>query len=102
MIVGDGPTKDQLQRTVRELSLEDVVSFGGEVSDQERTALLHACDVFVMPNSDILRPDGVLALHVTNQYLDLAPVVEALAHDLDLAARMDRVLRLEDGHLQDA
>jgi len=60
LIVGDGPTKDQLQRTVRQLSLEDVVSFGGEVSDQERTALLHACDVFVMPNSDILRPDGVL------------------------------------------
>lgn len=60
LIVGDGPTKDQLHRTVGELSLEDVVSFGGEVSDKERTALLHACDVFVMPNSDILRPDGVL------------------------------------------
>ena len=60
LIVGDGPTKDQLHRAVRELSLEDVVSFGGEVSDQERTSLLHACDVFVMPNSDILRPDGVL------------------------------------------
>lgn len=60
LIVGDGLMKDQLHRTVRELSLEDVVSFVGEVSDQERTALLHACDVFVMPNSDILRPDGVL------------------------------------------
>jgi hypothetical protein len=41
---------------------------------------------------DKLRPDGVLALHVTNQYLDLAPVVEALAHDLDLAT----LLRSDD------
>jgi phosphatidylinositol alpha-1,6-mannosyltransferase len=60
VIVGDGPTRDQLHQAVRDLSLEDVVMFGGEVSDQERTSLLHACDVFVMPNSDILRPDGVL------------------------------------------
>ena len=60
VIVGDGPMKGRLLQAVRELSLEDVVMFGGEVSDQERTSLLHACDVFVMPNSDILRPDGVL------------------------------------------
>jgi phosphatidylinositol alpha-1,6-mannosyltransferase len=60
LIVGDGPTKARLHQAVRELGLEDVVLFGGEVSDQERTSLLHACDVFVMPNSDILRPDGVL------------------------------------------
>jgi hypothetical protein len=32
-----------------------------------------------------LAPGGVLALHLTNQYLDLAPVVEALTHDLNLA-----------------
>ncbi len=60
VIVGDGPTKGRLHQAVRDLSLEDIVLFGGEVSDQERTSLLHACDVFVMPNSDILRPDGVL------------------------------------------
>lgn len=60
VIVGEGPMKDRLHQAVRELSLEDVVMFGGEVSDQDRTSLLHACDVFVMPNSDILRPDGVL------------------------------------------
>jgi phosphatidylinositol alpha-1,6-mannosyltransferase len=60
VIVGDGRTKGRLHQAVRELSLEHIVLFGGEVSDQERTSLLHACDVFVMPNSDILRPDGVL------------------------------------------
>jgi phosphatidylinositol alpha-1,6-mannosyltransferase len=60
VIIGEGSTKGRLHQAVRELSLEDVVLFGGEVSDKERTSLLHACDVFVMPNLDILRPDGVL------------------------------------------
>lgn len=32
-----------------------------------------------------LRPDGILALHLTNEYLDLVPVVDAIASDLGLA-----------------
>jgi hypothetical protein len=42
---------------------------------------------------DKLHPRGVLALHVTNLYLDLVPVVEALAFDLGLSgiARADEV-----------
>ncbi len=32
-----------------------------------------------------LRPDGLLAVHITNQYLDLEPVVDALVADLGLA-----------------
>jgi len=32
-----------------------------------------------------LRPDGLLAVHLTNQYLDLEPVVDAAAADLGLA-----------------
>lgn len=32
-----------------------------------------------------LRPDGLLALHITNQYLDLEPVVDAISADLGLA-----------------
>jgi SAM-dependent methyltransferase len=31
-----------------------------------------------------MKPDGVIAFHVTNRYLDLVPVVEGLAHELDL------------------
>jgi SAM-dependent methyltransferase len=31
-----------------------------------------------------MKPDGVIAFHVTNRYLDLVPVVEAIAHELDL------------------
>lgn len=33
-----------------------------------------------------MKPDGVIALHVTNRYLDLVPVVEGIAHDLGLAS----------------
>ncbi|MCC6194233.1 MAG: fused MFS/spermidine synthase [Burkholderiales bacterium] len=33
-----------------------------------------------------MKPDGVIAFHVSNLYLDLVPVVEALAHELDLHA----------------
>ncbi len=61
VIVGKGSMKNELEEKVKELSLEDVVTFTGEVSDQMRTSLLHACDVFVMPNRDIKGPEGVLA-----------------------------------------
>jgi hypothetical protein len=33
-----------------------------------------------------MKPDGVIAFHVTNRYLDLVPVVEGIAHELGLTA----------------
>ncbi|MFO1322746.1 MAG: fused MFS/spermidine synthase [Burkholderiales bacterium] len=33
-----------------------------------------------------MKPDGVIAFHVTNRYLDLVPVVEGIAHELSLAS----------------
>ncbi len=33
-----------------------------------------------------MKPEGVIAFHVTNRYLDLVPVVEGIAADLDLHA----------------
>jgi SAM-dependent methyltransferase len=35
-----------------------------------------------------LRPDGVLAIHISNRYLDLAPVVAAAAHGLNKPAML--------------
>jgi SAM-dependent methyltransferase len=35
-----------------------------------------------------LKPDGILAIHVSNTYLNLAPVVELLAEDADYATRL--------------
>jgi phosphatidylinositol alpha-1,6-mannosyltransferase len=59
LVVGKGSMKAELEAAVRDLSLDDVVMFTGEVSDQVRTSLLHACDVFVMPNRDIQGPGSV-------------------------------------------
>jgi hypothetical protein len=44
-----------------------------------------------------LRPGGLLAVHLTNQYLDLEPVLDALARDLGLAGlvRWDEVKSVE-------
>lgn len=38
---------------------------------------------------DKLAPDGVLALHISNNYLDLAPVVGSLASDAGLVGRIN-------------
>lgn len=35
-----------------------------------------------------LRPDGIIAFHVSNRYLDLAPVVKRLADDAGMQARL--------------
>lgn len=61
VVVGTGSMQGQLEARVRELSLEEVVTFAGEVPDEVRTALLHACDVFVMANRDIATSEGLLA-----------------------------------------
>jgi SAM-dependent methyltransferase len=45
-----------------------------------------------------LKPDGVLAVHISNRYLDLAPVVEGEARALGKAARM---VDTEDDQTQD-
>ena len=51
-----------------------------------------------------LRPDGVLAFHISNRYMDLAPVVAALARDANLAGAIgerspdnDDLTMLRDG-----
>ena len=44
-----------------------------------------------------LAPDGLLAVHISNRYLDLAPVIGAVANRLGLAGRIeDDVTRASD------
>ena len=45
-----------------------------------------------------LRPDGILAVHVSNRYLDLAPV---LAEETRATGRLARVVETEDDESQD-
>jgi SAM-dependent methyltransferase len=44
-----------------------------------------------------LKPDGVLALHISNRYLDLKPVVKALAEDASLYARYQDDFTVDPG-----
>ncbi len=43
-----------------------------------------------------MQPDGVIAFHVTNRYLDLVPVVEGIANQLGLQRAVDRRPRAGD------
>ncbi|MCP4808671.1 MAG: hypothetical protein GY884_25300, partial [Proteobacteria bacterium] len=52
---------------------------------------------------DKIRPDGVLAMHVSNRVFDLPPVLAHISHDIGLTAayRDDRLLTydtIDDGH----
>ena len=44
-----------------------------------------------------LRPEGVLAIHISNTYFDLEPVVRALGNEFGLSARMQSCDRGADG-----
>ncbi|MBU6399391.1 MAG: glycosyltransferase [Verrucomicrobia bacterium] len=49
-LVGTGPLESELQTLARGLRLGSRVRFWGSVDDAELPALLHACDVFVLPS----------------------------------------------------
>lgn len=55
IIAGSGPTEQRLRELARDLGVESLVHFHGEVGymDQERVELLQAADIFLMPNRRI-------------------------------------------------
>lgn len=60
LIVGQGPLEEKLRGLVSRLGLGQTVRFLGEVTEDEKAALLQACDLFIMPNRDIPCSDGRL------------------------------------------
>ncbi len=50
MIIGDGPEKKNLKRLARELNVDDIVEFVGEVTPDEISTYLSRADVFVRPS----------------------------------------------------
>jgi phosphatidylinositol alpha-1,6-mannosyltransferase len=55
ILVGEGPEKEQLQKQVTALNLEDHVVFAGYVSDDELEFYYGVCDIFIMPSRTIKR-----------------------------------------------
>ena len=71
----------------------DVLAINAFSSDSIPVHLLtrEAISVYL---SHLARPDGILAVHVSNRYLDLEPVVKGLADELHLDASL---VDVEDG-----
>lgn len=50
LLVGEGPLRGALERTVRELGLGERVVFAGSLEQEELAAAYHAADVLVLPS----------------------------------------------------
>jgi glycosyltransferase involved in cell wall biosynthesis len=55
-LVGDGPLRELLEQSVRDLGLQDRVRFLGAMPEPEVTALLDRAELFVLPS--VIAPDG--------------------------------------------
>ena len=81
-----GDARLTLERELRETGPQnfDVLAVDAFSSDAIPVHLItrEAVEVYLKH----MKPDGVIAFHVTNRYLDLVPVVEGIAHELDLHA----------------
>lgn len=62
LIIGDGPIRSSLESMTSDLRLRHKVVFTGEVSDDERTAFLHAADIFVLPSTSRAEAFGIAML----------------------------------------
>ena len=50
LLIGSGPLEKELRKQVEACHLSHRIHFLGDVSDKEKKAYLHACDVFVLPS----------------------------------------------------
>jgi glycosyltransferase involved in cell wall biosynthesis len=89
LLVGDGPTREELVRLEAELKLEDRVEFTGEVAHDEVKAMLERMDIFAIPST--WEGFGVAALEASAMEL---PVVGSRIHGLP-----DVVIEGETGFL---
>ncbi|WP_243543961.1 glycosyltransferase [Pseudodesulfovibrio tunisiensis] len=61
-IAGDGETRSEVVRLVREKGLEGMVALPGRVSDREFWALMRGCDCFCLPSTHRTEAFGVVLL----------------------------------------
>lgn len=60
IIGGTGPLTDKYRSMAAELNLKDRIEFPGRLSDSDRLALLHLCDVFCMPSVEPAEAFGLV------------------------------------------
>ena len=93
--VVQGDARLSLERELAERKPQrfDVLAIDAFSSDSIPVHLLtrEAVSVYL---AHLARPDGILAVHISNRYLDLEPVVKSIADDLHLDASL---IDVEDG-----
>ncbi len=72
-IVGSGPEERNIRQTITELGLKSKVSMLGTRSDDEKSTLLHSCDMFVAPSITTQEGYGIV-------------IAEAMAHGKPVVA----------------
>lgn len=58
LVVSDGPQRQALEKLSRRLGLHDKVTFTGYVADHELPIYYNLCDVFAMPNREVVSNAG--------------------------------------------
>jgi len=58
LVVSDGPYRQALEKLSRGLSLQEMVTFTGYVEDHELPIYYNLCDVFAMPNREVVSNTG--------------------------------------------
>ena len=84
--LGDARIRMDVVRRERPGERYDVIALDAFTSDAIPVHLLtrEALRLYL----EMLRPDGILAVHISNRYLDLEPVVANLAEDAGLEGRL--------------
>ncbi len=62
LLAGDGPLRTEMQSLARETGVDHKVIFLGHVVDGELPSLYAACDVFVLPSTEVTEAFGVVQL----------------------------------------
>lgn len=62
LVAGDGPLRDEMKKRIAGLGLGHKIVFVGEIPDRERSAYLHAADVFLLPSTSRAEAFGISML----------------------------------------
>ncbi|HEY4876692.1 MAG TPA: glycosyltransferase family 4 protein, partial [Puia sp.] len=81
LIIGDGPTRSELEELVKELKIEKDIIFAGFVNEEKKYTLLSACTLFIFPRAWILDGFGMTTIEAMSLGLpvlttDFGPQVE--------------------------
>jgi len=85
IVLGDARLSLESERAHGNRQNFDVLAIDAFTSDSIPVHLLTR-EAFALYFAHLAQPDGILAVHISNRQLDLAPVVRALAEALDLEA----------------